>query len=390
MQRLSFELLEGPPPPESLLKPPAADLRTFMFESARRRRRGLPVKVAAITGSAGKTTVKEILGHLLRDAFVSPANQNTKLALALQVLRLPKEQATAVFEIGARRLGDFQTPLSYVRPDIVTLLNIGSAHVGEFGSLENLIREKLSPLGFESVHTVVVPSEDARIVKHAREQGKHVITFGTGPAADVELLREGAEGVYLKFQKKDVFIECPFRGPQKGLNIAAAMASVVALGIPAQDVARRLIEFHAVERRFQAFHWHGRLAIDDAFNASPESMREGLHHLLKQTKNMKILLVLGTMLELGASSEAEHQKLGRTIGTLFHEVIAAGFLTLVTVDSEARFITDGNVTGLPKDRTLHFATALEAKAAVESLAKQADVVYFKGSKGIQLNKIFGS
>lgn len=390
MQQLSFELLEDLSS-GILLKPATTDLRTFMFESARRRRGLLPVKVAAVTGSAGKTTVKEILGHLLRGAFISPANQNTKLALALQILRLPQTQSTAVFEIGARRLGDFQTPLSYVRPDVVTLLNIGSAHVGEFGSLENLIREKLSPLGFQSVHTMVVPADDARIVKHAREQqGKSLITFGTSPAADIELIRENAEGVYLKVRKESVFIECPFRGPQKGLNIAAAIATVVALGIPIQEVARRLVGFRGVERRFQAFNWQARLAIDDAFNASPESMREGLRHLLTQTKNMKILLVLGTMLELGPSSEVEHRKLGHYIGAMFSEAIAAGHLTLVTVDSEARFITEDNATGLPKERIHHFATALEAKTNVESLAKQADVVYFKASKGIQLNKIFSS
>ncbi|MBS1969493.1 MAG: hypothetical protein JSU04_04270 [Bdellovibrionales bacterium] len=389
MQRLSFELLEDLSS-GILLKPAIADLRTFMFESARRRRGLLPVKVAAVTGSAGKTTVKEILGHLLKGAFISPANQNTKLALALQILRLPEEQSTAVFEIGARRLGDFQTPLSYVRPDVVTLLNIGRAHVGEFGSLENLILEKLSPLSFESVHTLVIPAEDDRITKHARAQGKSLITFGTNPAADIELIRESADGVYLKIRKESVFIECPFRGPQKGLNIAAAIATVVALGVPVQDITRRLTGFRGVERRFQAFNWQSRLAIDDAFNASPESMREGLRHLLTQTKNMKILLVLGTMLELGSSSESEHRKLGTYIGAVFSETIAAGLLTLITVDAEARFLTEDNATGLPKERIHHFATALEAKATVESLAKQADVVYFKASKGIQLNKIFSS
>lgn len=386
MQRLSFELLENINSGD-LLKP-AADLRTFMFEAARRRRSTLPVKVAAMTGSAGKTTVKEILGHLLEGAFVSPANQNTKLALALQILRLPLGQDTAVFEVGARRVGDFQIPLSYLQPDVVTLLNIGSAHVGEFGSLENLVREKLSPLEFASVKTLVVPVEDGRILKHAREQGKALLTFGSGPTADVELIRESTEGVYLKVRKESVFVECPFRGPQKGLNIAAAIATAVAMGFPVNDLARRLGGFRGVERRFQAFNWQGRLAIDDAFNASPESMREGLRHLLSQTQNMKLLLVLGSMLELGPSSEMEHRKIGNYIGALFSEAIKAGHLTLVTIGSEGAFISAGDATALPADRIHHFASSQEAKTTVESLVKQADVVYFKASKGIQLNKIF--
>jgi UDP-N-acetylmuramoyl-tripeptide--D-alanyl-D-alanine ligase len=389
MQRLSFELL-GSFSSGKLLKPGTVDLRTFMFESARHRRHLLPAKIATITGSAGKTTVKEILGHLLEGAFISPANQNTKLALALQILRLPATPITAIFEMGARRLGDFQTPLSYVRPEVVTLLNIGSAHVGEFGSPENLLREKLSPLEFESVRTLVVPADDARIVKHAREQGKNLITFGSDATADVELIRESSEGVYLKVRKESVFIECPFRGPKKGLNIAAAIATVLALGVSVHNVARRLTDFRGVERRFQAFNWQSRLAIDDAFNASPESMREGLRHLLTQTKNMKILLVLGTMLELGASSEKEHRELGYDIKTMFGEAIATQRLTLVTVGAEAAFISENHATGLPPEQLYHFATATEAKATVESLAKQADVIYFKASKGIQLNQIFSS
>lgn len=388
MQRLSFNLLEALPSGNHLK--PTVDLRTFMFGSARTRRGTLPVKVAAVTGSAGKTTVKEILGHLLDGAFVSPANQNTKLALALQILRLPETQTTAVFEVGARRLGDFQIPLSYVQPDVVTLLNIGSAHVGEFGSLENLVREKLSPLEYQSVKTLVIPVDDTRIVKHAREQGKNILTFGSGPTADVELVRESAEGVYLKVRKESVFIECPFRGPQKGMNIAAGIATAVAMGFAVQDLAKKLTGFRGVERRFQAFNWQSRLAIDDAFNASPESMREGLRHLLGQTQNMKVLLVLGTMLELGPSSEAEHRKLGNYIGALFSEAIKDGRLTLVTVGDEAAPITAEDSTGLPKDRIHHFTNSLQAKTTVETLAKQADVVYFKASKGIQLNKIFSA
>jgi len=379
MQPLSFALQKSWTS-GTLLKT-APDLRTFMFESARRRRQKLPVKVAAITGSAGKTTVKEILNHLLKNTIITPGNQNTKLALALQILRLPQNQPHAVFEMGARRVGDFQTPLSYLQPEVVTLLNIGSAHVGEFGSQENLLREKLSPLEFPSVKTLVIPGNDTRIVEHARGQGKKILTFGASPAMDmdIELVHESSEGVHLKVFKGNVFIECPSRGPQKGVNIAAAVATAIALDVNTQELTHALSEFHGVERRFQAFNWRSRLAIDDAFNASPESMCEGLRHLQSQTQNMKLLLVLGSMLELGTTSEDEHRKLGEFIGTLFHQEITQGRITLVTIGDEAVHISN---------KSHHFASAAEAKDTVERLAQQSDVVYFKASKGIQLNKIF--
>lgn len=388
MQPLSFALQETWTSGTLLKTTP--DLRTFMFESARRRRQKLPVKVAAITGSAGKTTVKEILNHLLKNTIITPGNQNTKLALALQILRLPQNQPHAVFEMGARRVGDFQTPLSYLQPEVVTLLNIGSAHVGEFGSQENLLREKLSPLEFPSVKTLVIPGDDTRIAEHARSQSKNILSFGTDTHDDVELLQETSKDVQLRVFKENIFIKCPFRGPKKGLNIAAAVATALALGAHTQDLIPTLAGFHGVERRFQTFTWCNRLAIDDAFNASPESMREGLHHLRNQSRGENLLLVLGTMLELGEACELEHRKLGQYIGELFNEEIRQNKITLVTIGSEARTISADNVTGINKKHLHHFSSALEAKSTLQSLAQLSNVIYFKASKGIQLNKIFSS
>ena len=125
------------------------DLRKYLFNLATQRRPILTTEIAVITGSNGKTSVKEILGAILKVShpktnFISPANLNTKIALANQILRLPANCAVAGFGMGARRIGDFAVPLSYLQPSVVALLNIGTAHVGEFGSKENLAKEKIS------------------------------------------------------------------------------------------------------------------------------------------------------------------------------------------------------------------------------------------------------
>jgi UDP-N-acetylmuramoyl-tripeptide--D-alanyl-D-alanine ligase len=356
------------------------DLREFMFNNAQKRRATLRTKIAAITGSNGKTTVKEMLASI-NDTYVSVANQNTKLALALQILRIPAETPYAVFEMGARCQGDFQTPFSYVRPHVVTLLNIGSAHAGEFGSLENLIKEKLSVLEFSSTEKSVVFADDERVLSHAKKYPSQILSFGYSHQAQFRIVVEDVFGVQLKTPLGNFLIESSYSGPEKALNFAAAFATAYALGFTPAEILKGLKVFQGVERRFQPFTWQNRRCIDDAFNASPESMKAGLQHLARTTKGQKTLLVLGDMLELGDVSEAEHAAIGELILKTFPSPLPQ----VVTIGEKALAIYKGLQGKVP---AAHFANAQEAKDPIISLAKNADVIYFKASKSLQLHSIF--
>jgi len=376
---LSFSLAQRPVAP----KASGPNLRDFMFNHAQKRRETLKTKIAVITGSNGKTTVKEMLGSI-KNTPISVANQNTKLALALQILRIPSETAYAVFEIGARRQGDFQIPFSYVRPQVVTLLNIGSAHAGEFGSLENLLKEKLSVLEFSGVEKAVVFADDERILDHAKRYHSNILSFGFNPDSDFQILSEDAQGIHLKTSFGTFTIESTYSGPQKALNLAAAFATASALGFTPADILDGLKAFQGVERRFQAFTWQNRKCIDDAFNASPESMAAGLQHLSASTRGQKFLLVLGDMLELGDQSESAH----RAVSDFILKVFQTPLPKVVTIGEFAKGIHFGLRGKIPAEDLLHFSTSHEAKGAIISLAKNVDVIYFKGSKSLQLQKIF--
>lgn len=389
MKRLQFENLGTTLTLRGLCpQSPSADLREFMFANARRRRRALQAKVATVIGSAGKTSVKEMLGQLLTNAFISPANQNTKLALALQVLRLREDAPCAVFEMGARRVGDFNIPLSYLCPDVVTLLNIGTAHVGEFGSLENLLQEKLSPLESPEAKILVIPAEDPRILKRAQKTHKKILTFGSASDADVRILQETASGVKLAVQEEELWLPCPFNGPAKAVNIAAAIATALALGAKIQEISQRLAHFHGVRRRFESLSWLSRQAIDDAFNASPESMRQGLLQVKELGSEKRLLLVLGSMLELGAYSEQEHRALGQFLSTTFAQNLTTEQVRLITIGNEAAATNDELKKFFPHLSIPHFSSALAARSTVETEAHTADIIYFKASKGLQLQNIF--
>ena len=368
------------------------DLRQYLFSLAQQKRAQLNSQIAVITGSAGKTSVKEILGSILRShsekCFISPDNQNTKIALANQILRLPPDCPKAAFEMGARRLQDFQIPLSYLQPSIVALLNIGTAHVGEFGSLENLWKEKLSGLSAPSAKTIIAFGDDSKILDYAHTTQKKVITFGFNDDNDIQVLSDTKDTVDLKIFGFHKVFSTSFVSSGKGINVAAAVSLALALDIPFETIVHGLSKFTGVARRFQIFKWQGLTAIDDAFNASPESMNLGLEQLQKTFTNKKTLLVLGSMLELGTESEKAHDAVADSIHRLFLSQNTS--LGLATVGDEAlRIHSKALKLGLSKNQAKHFASAMEARAVIRQWSKEFEVIYFKGSKSIQLQNIFG-
>jgi UDP-N-acetylmuramoyl-tripeptide--D-alanyl-D-alanine ligase len=392
---VGFTYEEGQNLPASVLETThfaVPNLREHLFAGAQEKRIQLNAQIAVVAGSAGKTSVKELIGAILKSwhqdsCFISPDNQNTKIALATQILRLPPSCQSAAFEMGARRSNDFVIPLSYLQPSVVALLNIGTAHIGEFGSKENLWKEKLSCLDSEFAKTLVVPADDSAILKYANLTGKNILSFGFSQNSHIQVLEEELGHVTLSINHEVLKLICPFQSSAKALNVAAAVAVATAMGAPLSAIEEGLAHFRGVPRRFQLFNWGPTSAIDDAFNASPESLKEGLHQLKKISSDRKILLVIGSMLELGESTETEHRQVAHLIKNLFG--IENSHLTLATVGVEAEVIGLELVRiGFAKGSTRHFTSSHDATVLKEERS-DFDLVYFKGSKSIQLNKIFG-
>lgn len=369
------------------------DLRQLVFDLAEERREQLSIYSVVITGSNGKTTVKEMLAAIVNEAygpaaFMSPDNQNTKLALATQILRMPTQISHAVFEVGARRTGDFRIPLQILKPRCAVLLNLGTAHVGEFGSFENLRREKLSVLNCADLESVVVYGDDADMVRAAQIRGLPVVTFGKAVHNEVRVVHEscGFIRLYAKGQLHDIEVSADL--PCLGLNVAAAAAAALTMQIPFEKIKRGLKEFKGVSRRFQCL-LHDRLTlIDDAFNASPESVRQGLLHVKNQNPQKKLLFVLGAMLELGDESESVHAELGRWIGHEFSSDFLNHRLKIILIGEEMR---SAYKILLSHSSTVQwFSHQSLAQSALKAAAANAETIYFKGSKSVGLLELIQS
>ena len=279
------------------------------------------LKVIGITGSQGKTTTKDLLHHILESIgpTISPENSfNNELGAPLNLLRCDEQTKFCIAELGARHIGDIKNLATIVKPDIGIVLKVGSAHLAEFGSIENIATAKAELI--QSLPTdgiAVLGLYDPYTPKMATNFDGRVITFGESAEADVRAadieIREGSPHFDLVDGEGRVSVGMRLIGSQQIPNALAAAAAAIALGISNDHIATALST--AVSRskwRMQIHELPGLLLINDAYNANPESMEAALFslRLFAQERGGSAWAFLGKMHELGASSAQAHGKIG--------------------------------------------------------------------------------
>ena len=350
------------------------------------------LKLIGLTGSTGKTTTKEMLSQVLRVAgptFATHASFNNEVGVPKTLQNLSPEHQYAALEFGARMPGNIKFLCEMAAPDVVGLVNVGIAHLGIFGSVENLLNTKLEIFRDSPRHAVQVAyADDHRIVNGAKNTGKKTLTFGKDAAADVRLVdslwQAGNGTMTVKLSLLGRSLEIPFGVAHEvfPINAAAAAALATAAGVSSADIVKGLSGFRGVKGRYQV-HQVGKLVlIDDTYNANPDSMRAGLTTLGRAFSGKKLVLVLGDMLELGDTSPEEHRKIGKErVAPLSPEL-------LITVGLDALHIAEGaKAAGLAAGNIRSVATIDELDAAGFDYEKAGDVLYAKGSNGIKLGRL---
>ncbi|MEV3858849.1 UDP-N-acetylmuramoyl-tripeptide--D-alanyl-D-alanine ligase [Streptomyces sp. NPDC050095] len=339
--------------------------------------------VVAVTGSQGKTSTKDLLSAVLSGAGPTVATHgsyNNELGVPLTMLRADAHTRFLALEMGARHLGDISHLTGLVAPDIAVVLNVGQAHIGEFGSRAAIARTKgelvrgLAPGG-----TAVLNADDPRVVAMRALTGGPVLTFGRAAHADVRvqdlvLDRLGRATFTLRASGACARVALPFAGAHQALNAAAAAAAGLAAGIPLLTSAVALstasLSRWRMELRTLAC---GATLLNDSYNANPDSTRAALDTLAAVAGRRRIA-VLGAMLELGADSEAEHRAVG---------AYAAARADLVAVvGATARPVADA-----PGERAIAFSDNQAAVAWLRETLTGGDVVLVKASRGARLDEV---
>lgn len=339
--------------------------------------------VVAITGSHGKTSVKDLLAHILEASgpTVAPPNSyNNEVGVPLTILRADASTRFLVVEMGARGVGHIAALCEIAPPHIGVVLNVGSAHVGEFGSAEVIAQAKgelVEALSSDGI--AVLNADDSLVSAMASRTSARVITFGldgdvaVGP---VSLDEYGQPHFTLTHDGVTVDAHVPQIGEHHAANAGAAAAAAIAAGIDLPVVAERLKTAAARSPMRMEHHVRddGLVVINDAYNANPDSMAAALRAVATLGDDRSVA-VLGEMLELGDASHDAHLKVGRLAADL-------GFVRVIAVGPGAAAIAEG------AGQIGETVTDVDAAVGLLSASLHADnVVLVKASRGGRLERV---
>ncbi|MDA0567034.1 UDP-N-acetylmuramoyl-tripeptide--D-alanyl-D-alanine ligase [Streptomonospora sp. S1-112] len=352
--------------------------------------------IVGVTGSSGKTTTKDLLAQVLSGlgSTVAPAGSlNNEIGHPLTVLRADETTRFIVLEVAARGRGHIAHLCTIAPPRIGVVLNVGSAHVGEFGSRAAIAQAKgelveALPAAAEGGVAVLNADDDAVIAMAARTSAR-VVSYGLAPdadvrAEDVELDAAGRAAFTLRLGGGSAPVRLALVGAHQVHNALAVAAVAAEFGMGAEAVAEALGKAGPVSRwRMEVTELDGGVTlVNDAYNANPESVAAALRTLESiAAGGRRPLAVLGVMAELGAAHDAEHRAAGRLAAQ-------AGAAALVVVGDDAAPIAEG-AREVPEWRgeVVRVPDAAQAAAALRARLRAGDVVMVKGSRVAGLEKV---
>lgn len=376
-----------------------ADTRLALGALGTAQRQALPqLRVAALTGSSGKTTVKEMLGSILSlsaQTLMTRGNLNNDLGVPMMLLELRADHQCAVMELGANHVGEIAYTSGLVAPQVAGVLNIGTAHMGEFGGREGIARAKSEIYGSLAADAVaIVPTEsDFAEILEAAAAGHPQLRFGAGGdvfATEIDVQAASSRFV-LHTPAGQARVDLPFAGRHNVDNALAAAAFATALDVPLTQIVAGLENCQGVKGRLQ-FSQHQTSTgdhytiIDDTYNANPHAVRAAAQVLVAQ-QGIRVLL-LGDIAELGDAAVSEHTTLGADLAMLpIDQVYAVGQYAAHTID--------GYNTALPASAGRAAGKAFLDKPSLMQALRQDLAAYrgqpvtllFKGSRSATMETL---
>jgi UDP-N-acetylmuramoyl-tripeptide--D-alanyl-D-alanine ligase len=363
------------------------DVPAALADLARAVLQRLPdVTVVGVTGSSGKTSTKDLLAQLLAElgpTVAPPGSFNNELGHPYTVLRSTVDTRYLVLEKSARGIGHVAWLTRIARPRIGVVLNVGTAHLGEFGSRENIALAKgelVEALPADGV--AVLNADDPLVLAMADRTAARVLTVGLAATADVRAVdvtldERGTPSYELVTATGSVPVTLAVHGEHQVGNSLAAAAVALELGMPLPAVADALGRARALSRwRMEVTERpDGVLVVNDAYNANPESMAAALRALTTMARGRRSWAVLGEMAELGGSAADEHRRVGELTAEL-------GVDRVVVVGPDAQ-----RLYAAAREGAVHVDDADAAIALLQAQLRPEDVVLVKASRSAGLERV---
>jgi len=357
--------------------------------------------VVGITGSAGKTTTKDltahVLGHTGRRVLRSRKNFNNELGVSLSVLQMesggarPADFDVAVLEMGMSMPGEIARHCRVAPPDVSVVVNVAPVHLEFMGSVEAIAAGKAQLVeGLKPGGTAVLNADDERVLAMRAKHSGPVITYGLENKADVaatevERAGLGLSRFVLHTPGGSARTELPMPGRHNLLNALAAAAVAHRFGISVEEIAEALATAAPSQMRGEVLRFReGFTVVDDSYNSNPKSLLAMAEAIAQGGEEVRRRIVLaGEMRELGADSAAIHRETGR-------EVAGFGLDILWGVEGHARELVEGaREGGMTGADTAFFENSDEAAEALAGFVQKGDLVLVKGSRGVHTEKAVG-
>lgn len=360
-----------------------SDTLRALQELGMRARQKWGGQVVGVTGSAGKTTTKDAIAHLL--AVEMPVgktvgNFNNHVGVPLSILRLPDDCRVGVLEMGMNHAGEIRDLAAIARPEVGVVTNVGYAHVEFFDSIDGVAAAKRELIeGLQPGGVAVLNADDPRVLRFRDAHPGRTVTFGFSPSADVraEAVDLGATGT--RFRALGVDFETGMTGRHAVSNLLAAIAVARVFDIAPERLREPVRTFTIGKMRGERLEHRGIVVWNDCYNSNPEAA-QAMIDVLGKTPAKRRIAVLGEMLELGHASEELHRKLGRYAAE--HEVDR-----LIGIRGGAGWMVEEAIAaGLPESAVRFFEEPEEAGDLVRQWAHAGDAVLFKGSRGVRVEK----
>lgn len=353
----------------------------------------LGATLVALTGSAGKTSTKDLIAQVLRSkapTVFTPGSLNNEIGLPLTALSATEETKFLVLEMGARGIGHIRYLTELTPPKVGLVLNVGTAHIGEFGGREQIAQAKGELVeSLPEDGAAILNADDPLVRAMASRTKARVFLFGESGEADVRaenvrLTESGQPSFSLRTPSGCSDVTMRLYGEHHVSNALAAAAVAHELGMSADEIARALSEAGSLSRwRMEVTERpDGVTVVNDAYNANPESMRAALRALAAMGKGRRTWAVLGQMAELGDEALAEHDAVGRLAVRLnVGKLVAVG-------GREASWLQLGAYNeGSWGEESVHVSDAQAAVDLLRSELRPGDVVLVKASRSVGLERV---
>ena len=363
-----------------------ADTIKALGELAGCWRKKLNTRIIGITGSTGKTSVKEMAAMLLSTKYKvnrTIANQNNHIGIPLTLFSTNEKHDVLVAELGTNHFGEIDYTANIALPDYAMITNIGDSHLEFFLNRKGVLKEKLALFkATAKMNGTLFINEDDKYLKNAAKDYNKKVTYGFDSNSTVKgkvngYSADGRPEIEITYKKNKLKVDLPLYGEASAKNFLASAAVAFTLGLSVEEISEGIKKLNKIEKRLNVKRRKDYLIIDDTYNANPASMKEAFNLAGRITLHKRKIAILGDMLELGEKSDQMHRKLAQLIkSNRFDAVYLIGKLMknlheeLKKMETESRYFNS-------RKKLNSFLTGQDLSDSV---------ILIKGSRGMKMEE----